>query len=145
MKNYVEFRSDAFPPYDNEDQEVKPGRHGKRLAEFLVRGLREKGFAALEPTPEGYLWVIRIKNQGFRLWIGCGNYDENAEDGFLCFIEPCDPIRRFGFLWRIDTGPRIQALREAMDQVLSANPAVRDMKWRSHRRVSSPLRMLWTL
>ena len=46
MKTHVEFQSDAFPPYDDREDETNPGRYGRRLAEFLVRGLQAKG---LEP------------------------------------------------------------------------------------------------
>jgi hypothetical protein len=28
MKTHVEFRSDAFPPYDDEEYEINPGRYG---------------------------------------------------------------------------------------------------------------------
>jgi hypothetical protein len=41
MKTHVEFRSDDFPPYEDEDELVNPGVYGKRLAEFLVAGLKE--------------------------------------------------------------------------------------------------------
>ena len=76
MKTHVEFRSNAFPPYEGEENEINPGRYGKRVAEFLVHGLREKGFELLNPIAEDWGWVVPIKNDGFRLWIGCGNYDE---------------------------------------------------------------------
>lgn len=49
MKTHVECRSDASPPSDGEEDENNPGRYGKRVAEFLVRGLKEKGFEPLEP------------------------------------------------------------------------------------------------
>jgi hypothetical protein len=130
MKTNVEFRSEAFPPYEGEEDEINPGRYGKRVAEFLVCGLKEKGFEPLDPIAEDWGWVIPVKNDGFHLWIGCGNYDEYPDDGFLCFIEPHKPmIRRFGFLWKVDTSARVTALRDAIDQLLLANPAVRDIKW----------------
>ena len=87
MKTHVQFRSDAFPPYDGEEDEINPGRYGKRVAEFLVRGLKDKGFEPLDPVAEDWGWVVPIKNDGFNLWIGCGNYDEYPDDGFVCFID----------------------------------------------------------
>lgn len=36
MKTHVEFHSDQFPLYEGEEDEVNPGVHGKRLAEFLA-------------------------------------------------------------------------------------------------------------
>jgi hypothetical protein len=143
MKTHVEFRSDAFPPYDGEEDEINPGRYGKRVAEFLVRGLKDEGFEPLDPVAEDWGWVVPIKNDGFNLWIGCGNYDEYPDDGFLCFIEPHTPtIRRLGFLWRVDTTARVTALQQAIDQVLSANPAVRDKKWWSYDEFNRPGKQL---
>ena len=45
---------------------------------------------------------------GYRLWIGCGNYEEYP-DGFLCFIEPSKPFVRKWFR-KIDTTDRLSAL-----------------------------------
>ena len=132
MKTHVEFRSNAFPPYEGEEEEINPGVYGKRLAEFLCRGLREKGFEPLEPIAEDWRWMLPIKNDGFRLWIGCGNYDEYP-DGFLCFIEPHQPkLRRFLFLGRTDTTTRVTALQKAIDELLSSHPGVRDKRWWSY-------------
>ena len=33
MKTQVEFRSDKFPPYEGEEEQINPGLWGKRLAE----------------------------------------------------------------------------------------------------------------
>jgi hypothetical protein len=129
MKTHVEFRSDDFPPCDGEEDEVNPGRYGKRLAEFLVRGLKQQGLEPLEPIAEDWGWVIPIKNDGFKLWIGCGNYQEYP-DAFLCFIEPHLPtVRRFFVLWKIDTSPQVTALQQALDRILSAHPGIRDKRW----------------
>ena len=97
MQTHVEFRSDRFPAYDGEEQQVNPGRWGRRLAEFLRDNLRKEGFQAQELVAEDWGWMLPIENDQFPLWIGCGNYEEYA-DGFLCFIEPHTPfVRRL--LW----------------------------------------------
>jgi hypothetical protein len=140
MKTYVEFRSDAFPAYEGEEDEINSGRHGKRAAEFLARGLREKGFEPLTPVAEDWGWVVPIRNDGFKLWIGCGSYDEYPGDGFLCFIEPHQLLIRRWILWTVDTSARIAALQQAMDAVLLANPAVRDVKWWTHDEFNRPER-----
>jgi hypothetical protein len=87
METHVVFRSDRFPPYDGEVDQINPGRYGKRFADFLQRGLIEKGFQAGEPVAEDWGWIVAIRNNAFGLWIGCGNYDQYPDDGFLCFIE----------------------------------------------------------
>jgi hypothetical protein len=135
MKTHVEFRSDRFPPYEGEDDAVNPGRYGKRVAEFLVRQLAPKGFEPLAPIPEDWGWVIPIKNDGFRLWIGCAN-DEHA-DGFLCFIEPHKPaIRKSPFLRTTDTSKRVGALQQALDEILVAEPSVREKRWWTYEEFS---------
>ncbi len=71
--------------------------------------------------------MIPIENDGFKLWIGCGNYLE-YDDGFLCFIEPHEPFIRKLFK-KFDTQPIIESLQRAMDDVLSENPSIRNIRW----------------
>jgi hypothetical protein len=137
MKTHVEFRSDQFPPYAGEDDEVNPGLYGKRLAEFLVRELKPRGFEPLEPIAEDWGWVIPIKNDGFRLWIGCGNYEH--PDGFLCFIEPHKPaIRTLPFLRKTDTSRKVVLLQQALDEILAANSSVREKRWWTYEEFTNP-------
>jgi hypothetical protein len=35
METHVEFRSNRFPPYDGEEEQINPGLYGKRLAGFF--------------------------------------------------------------------------------------------------------------
>ena len=97
-----------------------------------MRGLRDKGFVPLDPVAEDWGWVVPIENDGFSLWVGCGNYEEYPDDGFLCFIEPHRPRIRRWILWTVDTSASVTKLQEAIDQLLSANPTVRDKKWWSY-------------
>jgi hypothetical protein len=127
---HVEFRSELFPAYPGEEDETNPGRHGKRLAEFLVAGLRKAGLTCKAPGPEDWGWRIDVQNDAFPLWIGVGVYDEYP-DGFLCFIEPHEPsIRRL--FKKIDTRGPVEAVRLAMDAVLKEEPAIRDLRWSAH-------------
>lgn len=136
MKSHVEFRSDKFPAYEGEGEEINPGRYGKRLAEFMAAGLRSRGFEPGELVGEDWGWVVPIKNDSFKLWIGCGNYEEYP-DGFLCFIEPHAPFIRKLFK-KIDTQQRVEALRQAMDEVLSETAGIRDKKWWTHEEFNQP-------
>src|SRR5215469_3977604 len=117
MLTHVEFRSDRFPPYEGEEEEVNPGLWGKRLAEFLRDRLRAEGFKTEEPFAEDWGWVMPIANRGFGLWIGCGHYQEYL-DGYLCFIEPHKPFIR-KFFTRIDTTETIAAVQRSMGKVLT--------------------------
>ena len=136
MKTHVEFRSDKFPPYESEEHDINPGRYGKRVAEFLSVGLRSHGFEPEELIAEDWGWVVPIRNDGFKLWIGCGNYEEYP-DGFLCFIEPHEPMIRKLFK-KIDTQARVEALQKATDAVLAEGAGVRDKKWWTHDEFDNP-------
>jgi hypothetical protein len=136
MLSHVEFRSDAFPAYESEAEDVNPGRFGKRLAEFLAAGLKERGEPVADLIAEDWGWVIPIKNAAFRLWIGVGNYDEYP-DGFLCFIEPHkDYVRKF--FKRIPTADRVSQLRENIDSVLRSSSEIRAIRWCSHDEFNYP-------
>lgn len=136
MKTYVEFRSDRFPPYPEEDELVNPGIYGKRLAEFLSAGLRSHGIATGEPFTEDWGWIVPIENKAYSLWIGCANYAE-YDDGFLCFVQPSKP-----FVWRwfrkIATAPQVEPLTKAMASLLSSDPAIRDIRWWTEQEFNLP-------
>ena len=87
MRSHFEFVSTAFPAQPGEEDEVNPGRFGKRFAEFIVAELPKYGFLVGAIGAEDWGWMIELENSAFPLWIGCGNYDEKP-NGFLCFIEP---------------------------------------------------------
>jgi hypothetical protein len=90
--------------------------------------LKQSGFQASQPLAEDWGWTISIKNDEFRLWIGCGNYG-NEPDRFVCFIEPhVSKIRKL-FFRTLDTSARIGALRKAIDQILSADSFIRNKRW----------------
>jgi hypothetical protein len=139
METHVEFRSDRFPPYEGEEDDINPGRYGKRLAEFLQSGLNGRGFVAGSPIAEDWGWIVPIENREFAMSIGCGNYDEYPEDGFLCFIEPHAPTIRKWFR-KIDTSARVSELRNAIDTVLAAEPGVRDKRWWTYDEFNRPSR-----
>ena len=138
MQTHVEFRSDRFPGYEGEEDQISPGLWGKRLAEFLRDGLRLEGFETGEPVAEDWGWVVPIANEHFRLWIGCGHYQEYP-DGFLCFIEPHSPVVR-KFLKRVDTRARVTSLQQAIDKVLAESDGIREKRWWTYEEFNNPKR-----
>jgi hypothetical protein len=127
METHVEFRTDLFPRYADKSEGINRDRWGRRLAEFLRAGLKNKGFEIAQPYAQDWGWVVPIEGQPFELWIGCGNYDQSP-DGFLCFIEPNTPRLRKRFR-QFDTTTRVTALRNAIDGLLINESGVREIRW----------------
>jgi hypothetical protein len=127
MKTHVEFRSSAFPALDGEEDEINPGRWGRRLAEFLKRELEAEDIPTDDIYFEDWGVALPIKNEDFPMWIGCGNYEE-YEDGFLCFIEPSKPVVRRLFR-KIDTTSRVTQVSDALDKILRRSPEIREVRW----------------
>jgi hypothetical protein len=127
MKTHVEFRSTAFPPLESEEDEINPGRWGRRLAEYLKAEFEAEGVQTEEIYCEDWGVALPIKNAEFPLWIGCGNYEE-YEDGFLCFIEPSKPFIRRLFR-KIETATRVGEISVILDKILQKNPEVAEVRW----------------
>ncbi len=136
MKTYVEFQSNAFPPYEGEEDKINPGIYGKRLAEFLAKGLCENNEATDDIFSEDWGWVIPIQNPTFNLWVGLANYAE-YENGFLCFIEP---QKKFIKKWfkKIPTEDRVNQLQKNIAKVLSENNNIQNIKWSSSEEFKNP-------
>jgi hypothetical protein len=126
-RTHVEFRSDAFPAQPGEEEQINPGRWGKSLAAFLRTELTKAGLTGGEAYPEDWGWAIPIDNEEFRLFVGCGNYQEYP-DGFLCFVDPSKPHVRKLFK-KIDTTARVAAVADALDKILAARPGVHSLRW----------------
>lgn len=127
MKTQVTFRSDKFPPYEGEQEQINPGLWGKRLAEYFVEKLTEAGIETYEIIPEDWGWYIPIKNDGFRLAICCG-HQYGDDDEFLCFTDPDRPIIR-KFFRKIDATEQLTRLVEAMERILASDPDIKDVEW----------------
>ena len=127
MKTQVEFRSNKFPPYEGEEEQINPGLWGKRLAEYLVQKLSEKGIQTEEPIAEDWGWYVPIANEAFRFAICCGHQDGD-EDEFLCFTDPATPIVKKLFK-KIDATNELTRLTQALQEILSSDPEIRDVVW----------------
>jgi len=127
MKTHVEFRSDKFPPYEGEEEQINPHLWGKRLAEYLEQRLKAEGIDAGDMIPEDWGWCLPIKNNAFPVWIGCGHYQEYP-NGYLCFVEPSKPIIRRLFK-KIDTTDQVRRVVETLDKILTSDPEITDVRW----------------
>lgn len=127
MRTHLEFVSAQFPPYPEEDEEINPGRYGKRLAEFLAAQLPAHGFPVAGIGLEDWGVRVDLENEDYPLWLGCGNYEE-FPDGFLVFIEPSQAyVRRW--LKRIPTASTVERLAAAVEAALKATEGVSRLRW----------------
>ena len=131
MKTQVEFRSSKFPPYDGEEEEINPGLWGKRLAEYLVQKLGERGIKTEEMVAEDWGWYVPILNEGFRLALCCG-HQYGDDDQFLCFTDPSTPVVKKLFK-KIDAAPQLTRLTDARRQILASDPEIHDVVWTEPR------------
>lgn len=128
MKTQVEFRSTKFPPYDGEEEEINPGLWGRRLAEYLVVKLAERGIETEEVVTEDWGYYIPVRNEGFPLALCCG-HQSGDDDEFLCFTEPSTPVIKKLFR-KIDATPQLNRLTSALQGILATDPEIRDVVWR---------------
>ncbi len=136
MLSLVEFRSPAFPPCEDEREQINPGRFGKRLAEYIATALTNEGEVIERVYGEDWGWVVAVANAEFRLWIGVGKHEE-YEDGFLCFIEPhTEYVRKW--LRKIPSKRRVDELRQSLDAVLKEHGEIRNMRWWTHDEFNRP-------
>ena len=63
----VEFRSSKFPPYEGEEEQINPGLWCKRLAEYLVQKLAERGIATEATVAEDWGWYVPVRDGGFQI------------------------------------------------------------------------------
>lgn len=127
MKTHVEFRSDKFPPYEGEEEEINPDLWGKRLGEYLKEKLQPEGIETEELIPEDWGWCLPIKNEAFSMWIGCGHYQEYL-NGYLCFVEPSKPVIRKLFK-KIDTTEKVGQVVKVLDKILKSDQEIKNIRW----------------
>lgn len=131
MKTQFEFCSSNFPPYEGEEEQINPGLWGRRLAEYLVEKLEEKGIATEKMIAEDWGWYIPVQNEGFRLGLCCG-HQNGDDDEFLCFTDPGTPVVR-KFFRKIDATPQLTRLTDAVHQILASDPEIRELTWTEPR------------
>ena len=127
MNTQVEFRSSKFPPYEGEEDQINPGLWGKRLAEYLVQKLAERGIETEEMIAEDWGWYVPVRNEAFRIALCCG-HQNGDDDQFLCFTDPSTPVVR-KFLKKTDATPQLKRLTSELQQILAADPDIREVVW----------------
>jgi hypothetical protein len=127
MRTHVEFRSDKFPAYEGEQDEITPDLWGKRLAEYLKQRLSDAGIETGTPVPEDWGWCLPVENKVFAMWIGCGHLQDHP-NSYLCFVEPSKPVIRKWFK-KIDTTGPVQRVVDKLNGILTSDPEITDVRW----------------
>lgn len=150
-KRTVEFKSAAFPKYENEDDEIiNENCWGKRLAEFFRDHLPRYGVETTDILCEDWGWLVFVENDPFSLWVGCGAVDDGVEpeveddngastsapppEGetsgltvFCAFVE----AERGWFKKKVDAEPAVSKVVDAIEQLLADSVQIQDIEWYS--------------
>ncbi len=112
MKTEIYIKSNLFPAYPNEEEEINPGRFGRKLGEFVREALVKNGVEVVDLYPTDYGYEMRIVQFDFDVFVITGNVDEeenidSKENLFLISIDPNkDYVRKF--FKKIPTKPVIE-------------------------------------
>lgn len=138
LQTHVEFRPDKFPRYEGEEHEINPDLWGRGLAEFLCEKLPSEGFKTKGSFAEDCGYRIDVVNDSFRLWIGCGHYQEYP-DGYSLLHRTAQAFVRklFG---KVDTRERVESLQKALDRILVEADGIRAKRWWTHEEFNNPVR-----
>ena len=112
---------------EGEEEQINPGIWGRRLADYLIEGLKAAGFEPEEPIAEDWGYIVGIKNDEFSLTVSCAHQDGDPDE-FVCLIHPdCAVIRKL--FKKIDTTEVVGRLSDALDKMLTSDPGIHDVTW----------------
>lgn len=87
MLKDIIIKSSLFPSYPNEEDDINPGRFGKKLAEFVKQNLEKDGIQVADIYPTDYAYELRLDQFKFSVFVIIGNIDGET-DQFICAVEP---------------------------------------------------------
>lgn len=128
------FTSKRFHPTPGElneahDDYINPGVFARELAEFLINGLAQEGYAVKDRIVEDWGNWVEVHHDGkFALAVCCANLEDlgNGLTRHRVTTDPSTPyVRRF--LRKIDVQPAVQALSAALSRILAGSPDIADI------------------
>jgi hypothetical protein len=139
MKTQVEFKSKAFPKYENEGEEIiNEHLWGKRLAEFVRDTLPQYGIQTKDIGNEDWGWMVDIQHDAFPVSVCCGIMDEPDDEEDVGrrqpgALSPGDPTQFTMFVAaepgffqklfkKVDTKPVSQSVAAAMKRMVEDHP-----------------------
>jgi hypothetical protein len=131
MEAHVTFLSSSFPPAEGEDAElINEGTYGKKLVEWLRLGLPGEGVEPGEVIVEDWGWLLFLKKEGVRAFIGCSTPFEagQKEQDCHCTISVSVPLlqRLFGS----DAAANyLKQVKSALERLIASHPDIHRPEW----------------
>jgi hypothetical protein len=120
------FRTDRFRQ-ELTDDEVDAVVLGEDCLQWLSSLLKSQpGIATERPIFEDWGWTMALSVNGSQLWVNVQDWSFEQSQTWHLWVEPR------GIVARIRTGRHKDAsarLRQAIDHALSADPAIREVRW----------------
>jgi len=125
METEIYIKSELFPPYPREEDDINPGRFGKRLAEFTKSLLSAKNIDVADLYPTDYSYELRLDQFKFNVFISIGNIDDKKNE-FLISISPKKEFKRKLFK-KIPTKETIEKIYDTIKKGIKDNPNIQLM------------------
>ncbi|MBS2031873.1 MAG: hypothetical protein JST54_28510 [Deltaproteobacteria bacterium] len=129
MRTHVEFWSEAFRLYPDDEEGINPGCGGRSLAEFLQRELPKFGINVESIDNEDWGWAVYTRDPPVNPWIGCHGPLPAENHRCVCAIDPTTPDVRRGFFNKVSAVESVERLAGALEAVLRSHPGIRNIVW----------------
>ena len=123
MNTEISIQSKLFPSYPNEEDDMNPGRFGKKLGEYIQHVLEKEHIQVADLYPTDYSYEIRIDQFEFSIYVQAGNVDGETEE-FIVFVEPTKPFIRKWFK-KIPTKERVQSIYNILLEDFQSNSEIK--------------------
>jgi len=119
MQTEIYIKTNLFPAYPHEAEEINPGRFGKRLAAFVAEALKRGDIDVVDIYPTDSCYELSIKQFEFDVYVQVGNFD-GEQNEFLISIEPKKAYVRKWFK-KILTIEAVKSVYESIFKACSEN------------------------
>ncbi|TYA84424.1 hypothetical protein [Seonamhaeicola marinus] len=126
METEIYIKSELFPAYPGEEEEINPGRFGKRLAEFIKELLIKENIEVADLYSTDYSYELRLDQFKFSVYISTGNIDEEKNE-FLISISPKKEFKRKLFK-KIPTKETVTKIYNVIKKGILNNPEIQIME-----------------
>ena len=125
METEIYIKSELFPAYSGEEDDINPGRFGKRLAEFTKSLLIKENIEVADIYSTDYSYELRLDQFQFSVYISTGNIDGEKND-FLISISPKKEFKRKLFK-KISTKETVTKIYNIIKNGITDHPDIQIM------------------